>query len=278
MAVTNKSGTQDWFYHSPHSKNTIELAGPIVSQVFEDVNESTQAAHDAQFKRKWIRDTDTDYVRLAKEGGRKDLFQYRAHKRAENGPVLYPRCDWFDHDRDENQLDEINNNKNVTRIPEWYAHEEFVSSNQASVAANKRPLVGFDDMTIWQRQNENSNLPSVKAFKNFKDRRSQSSKTLNEVYAKLPKIHPRGGRKKSVDNGEIGCIMTYAYQKEFIEESKDRSIEIKNKKKEEKRLQQIKTVKECEIWKKRVPKERTVKPMFKLTRFDNVSARIDNNR
>lgn len=50
-----------------------------------------------QFRRKWIRDTDSKYIKLAKGGGRKNLLNYREPPSEKPEEVGYPRVDWFDH-------------------------------------------------------------------------------------------------------------------------------------------------------------------------------------
>lgn len=46
-------------------------------------------------KRVVLRDTDSDYVRLAKLGGRQDLLRFRTPKPKSDKPVGYPRPDWY---------------------------------------------------------------------------------------------------------------------------------------------------------------------------------------
>ena len=65
----------DWFYHIPaaRSKSTASVAIPVQSQIpgLSNVAEDLTDENDRHFKRKWIRDTDSKYVKLAKAGGRK---------------------------------------------------------------------------------------------------------------------------------------------------------------------------------------------------------------
>lgn len=50
-----------------------------------------------RFRRKWIRDTDSKYIQLAKGGGRKNLLTYKDPPVEDKTSVGYPRVDWFDH-------------------------------------------------------------------------------------------------------------------------------------------------------------------------------------
>lgn len=66
----------DWFYHIPAArpKNSSAVVVPIQSQIpgLSNIPEdSITKENEQRFKRKWIRDTDSKYVKLAKAGGRK---------------------------------------------------------------------------------------------------------------------------------------------------------------------------------------------------------------
>ena len=61
---------------------------------------------DRHFRRKWIRDTDSKYIKLAKGGGKKDLLTFRSPPVRAEEPLAYPRVDWFDHEHPEDELDE----------------------------------------------------------------------------------------------------------------------------------------------------------------------------
>lgn len=62
---------------------------------------------DRHFRRKWIRDTDSKYIKLAKGGGRKNLLAFRSPPLKAEEPLPYPRVDWFDHEHlPEDELDE----------------------------------------------------------------------------------------------------------------------------------------------------------------------------
>ena len=43
----------------------------------------------------WLRESDSNYIRLAKQGGRPDLLVMRAPEPPSDAPVGYPRCDWY---------------------------------------------------------------------------------------------------------------------------------------------------------------------------------------
>lgn len=68
----------DWFYHAPITKKTEKPEKVLpVSQIpgFGDLDNSQVDLHnDIHLRRKWIRETDSKYVKLAKEGGRKGRY------------------------------------------------------------------------------------------------------------------------------------------------------------------------------------------------------------
>ena len=68
----------DWFYHAPRTNVTEkpEKALPV-SQIpgIGDLDHTPVDPHeDIHLRRKWIRETDSKYVKLAKEGGRKGKY------------------------------------------------------------------------------------------------------------------------------------------------------------------------------------------------------------
>eukprot|EP00795_Rhopilema_esculentum_P013734 gene13734-4655_t len=158
---------QDWFYHAPRTnkdKSTKSSQAIPVSQIpgIGDLDNSPlDLGENIHLRRKWIRETDSKYVKLAKQGGRKDIFIYREHKPSSKGAVHYPRVDWFDH---ENQS--IAHDQNSTEVeipttyksayPEWYIHE-LNEQNQRTQEQNtsikkKQQILAFDDMSYWKRE------------------------------------------------------------------------------------------------------------------------------
>lgn len=102
----------DWYYHAP-SKKAVQSpkAVPPASQIPGIGGLPDESAFpegdDRHFRRKWIRDTDSNYIKLAKGGGRKNLLAFRSPPLKTEEPVPYPRVDWFDHEHpDEDELDE----------------------------------------------------------------------------------------------------------------------------------------------------------------------------
>lgn len=98
----------DWFYHAPSQKtSTSAKPAPPASQIPGIGGLKDEFANpeqdDRHFRRKWIRDTDSKYIKLAKAGGRKNLLAFRSPPIKADEPVPYPRVDWFDHDLPEHE-------------------------------------------------------------------------------------------------------------------------------------------------------------------------------
>jgi len=278
MSVTSKCGSQDWFYHAPSEHMPPSDVKVIpASQIpgLSQLEDESMESGDIQYKRKWIRDTDSKYTKLAKAGGRKDLVVYKEHKATEDGPVPYPRSDWFDHVivEEENQI--ANKKKHA---PEWFGHEEHKGSCREPDDSIKRTMLGYDKLNIWKRDQEDDKLPVLK--NNFKKTRKCKSVGQKDVDMKLPKILPRGGRKKSIDNGEMNGLLSFTYQKEFLEEAKMKHGEAIKKKNEIRSERREKSIEDREKYTRQ--KNNVVitneKPLFKLSRFEKVPPKVSSYR
>lgn len=91
----------DWYYHAPSKNPTTHEAQepPPPSQIpgLSNVIELPDEMEERRFRRKWIRDTDSKYIQLAKGGGRKNLLSYKDPPEETQLSMGYPRVDWFDH-------------------------------------------------------------------------------------------------------------------------------------------------------------------------------------
>lgn len=135
--ITSK--LSEWFYHAP-SKRTSKPAkqAPAASQIpgigglkDEFVNPEQDDRH---FRRKWIRDTDSKYIKLAKKGGRKNLLAFSSPPSKPEEPVPYPRVDWFDHDHPAD--DEV---------------DEFGDTGAPQVEQQEEPKPGYVKAALSQR-------------------------------------------------------------------------------------------------------------------------------
>ncbi len=72
----------DWFYHAPGKKDkTVKFADVIPASQIPGLGNHDDGpvdlSEDIHLRRKWIRDTDSKYVKLAKAGGRKGQLDWQ---------------------------------------------------------------------------------------------------------------------------------------------------------------------------------------------------------
>eukprot|EP00112_Aurelia_sp_Birch-Aquarium-sp1_P019163 Seg469.3 transcript_id=Seg469.3/GoldUCD/mRNA.D3Y31 product="putative protein C7orf57-like" protein_id=Seg469.3/GoldUCD/D3Y31 len=295
--VTNRVSGQDWFYHAPRteqnkSKKPTEMAA--VSQIpgIGDLDNSpVDLAEDVHLRRKWIRDTDSSYTKLAKAGGRKDLFIYRNHKPSSKGAVAYPRVDWFDHDNIDavqNQPNEDSNSGTTYKCayPDWYVHDD-TDPVEAVVPKQKRQILGFDDMSHWKREEVEGEqnrvkstpvkLPSLGKSKHSHSKMKHMVKTHSNDF-KFPEIHRKTVKKQDAN---IGQLLSMQYQRDWLKEQDD-SKQVSEQKKaqnlERERQKYERDQKYVERLKDSNPQTQEDSHPFKLSRFTNVAAKTDSHR
>jgi len=289
-----KASGQDWFYHAPRTNVTEkpEKALPV-SQIpgIGDLDHTPVDPHeDIHLRRKWIRETDSKYVKLAKEGGRKDLFIYREHRPSEKGAVHYPRVDWFDHQNGkiENKTDDMNNSPGTTyksSFPEWYVHEEATCKQDSNTPSkNKRQIIAFDDMSCWKREAAEEEERRIKStplkFPSLvKNKRSKAKQVgdYNENATKFPDI-----TSKPKEEANIGQLISMKYQRDWLNEQAERK-QAKENTKVGNTLKERHKIEGTQNYSKRIPKDSSSpqneeKTLFKLSRFANVPAKTDSHR
>lgn len=95
-----------WFYHVPPKNESKDRVGyPLLSQI-PGLGHTGPSSADPESKQGWIRESDSAYVKLAKQGGRPDLLnmQPRVASKIPSISSTYKRCDWYYHDSTANQL------------------------------------------------------------------------------------------------------------------------------------------------------------------------------
>lgn len=295
--------TQDWYYHAPIKRTTKSpKAAPPASQIpgigglkDEFANPESDERH---FRRKWIRDTDSKYIKMAKQGGRKNLLAYRSPPVKPDEPVPYPRVDWFDHDHPEEddeagqpaQLEEQHKEpakEGYRVLPDWYVHVHDLPSDDEVVTGaytRKRPIIGFDNLSNWQREDKDSKgntsnvrLPPLKRIhkrdKRYEELKQAQKCAPQQRQVRLPKIDPEPVNFKH--------LLSMGYQRDWLNEqdqkSKEKRTERKQQQKEheEKREEQNRNAISM-----RKPKDgsKSDKPLFKLSRFESMQPRVETFR
>lgn len=295
--------TQDWYYHVP-SKRTSKSpkAVPPASQIPGIGGLKDELANpeedDRHFRRKWIRDTDSKYIKLAKGGGRKNLLAFRSPPAKAEEPVSYPRVDWFDHDHPEDEPDALEHTVDQDEqhkepkpgyhvLPDWYVHVHDLPSDDEVVTGayrSKRPIVGFDNLSKWQRdvkgERENPSnvrLPPLKrihkADKRFEELKEAQKNESQRRQVRLPKINSEPVNFKH--------LMSMGYQRDWFNEQDQKA---KKERDEKKRQQKENEEKRDEQNRNAVAIKSTLdasnrdEPFFKLSRFEKVQPRVESFR
>ncbi|XP_040209263.1 uncharacterized protein C7orf57 homolog isoform X3 [Rana temporaria] len=103
-------------------------------------------------QKKWIRDTDSDYVKLSKQGGQPDLLKHMAPVSKNNPSVSHAAPDWYTQDDSTTPPEQAA--APLRNVPDYMIHEEFdKEGGEETYEARKGPF-DFDQKTIWQRESD----------------------------------------------------------------------------------------------------------------------------
>ncbi|XP_054847600.1 LOW QUALITY PROTEIN: uncharacterized protein C7orf57 homolog [Eublepharis macularius] len=179
----------DWYYHIPlkRSEAPVNSEGPPqpASQIpgLGDIGESHSEITFGG-RRRWIKDTDSEYVKLAKQGGQPDLLRHFTPMPRKMSVMSYAPPDWYMHHSkplaDESKL-------RVSNMPDYMTHEEFKTEQAASYEPKRGPF-DFDMKSVWQRDAEDKENKEKKEENGIQVAGSPSS-TKEEI--KLPAITPK---------------------------------------------------------------------------------------
>jgi hypothetical protein len=251
---------QDWFYYSPPRKSGFPKGAPPASQIsgLNGVAEDPYLARedDKSSRRRAIHDTDSKYVKMAKQGGRKDLLSYREAPKTSEKPLGYPWPDWFDY-RGENSKDDDQDRPAPYR-PDWAVHVEH------------KPSLG-DEVA----------LPDIRApFRwnaSFQEKATDRKKKVKKSPPKPPTQshavvkHQKGQIKlPPLDCGPVSFqrLMSMDYQKEWFSARDKHEQERQVKARAQQAHKHELTMKSVQSKKKTVNVEDTSKQeLFKLTRY-----------
>ncbi|VFV20666.1 Hypothetical predicted protein [Lynx pardinus] len=89
----------DWYYHLPVKRSEKPMDAPPASQIpgLSDLSEPPNG-HLPGPRRYWIKETDSEYVKLAKRGGQPDLLKHLVVAGTRKAsPVAYSLPDWYIH-------------------------------------------------------------------------------------------------------------------------------------------------------------------------------------
>ncbi|XP_071592821.1 uncharacterized protein C7orf57 homolog isoform X1 [Heliangelus exortis] len=159
------------------SKDTLPAMSQIpgLCDVEEDPNELPSGCH-----RRWIRETDSAYVKLSKQGGQPDLLKHCAHVATESSQSTYAAPDWYSHRPNAPATGEPRSY--VSSLPDYMVHKEFNASDYHGDAyESKRGPFDFDMKSVWQRDAD--------------DKEDAEKKKISLMQAKLPAVNPEYSSK-----------------------------------------------------------------------------------
>ncbi|CAF1506709.1 unnamed protein product [Didymodactylos carnosus] len=133
--LRRKPEDEVWYIHTPLKNEKREIVTapppsqiPYLNGVMDDDIEVNKQ------KPIYVKDTDSEYIRLCKLGGRHDLLVHRDPSlKKSREPVGYPRPDWWDA-MCVPYIDPIQETKKTTDhvfgAPDWMVHEEHQNNHQ----------------------------------------------------------------------------------------------------------------------------------------------------
>ncbi|XP_015684659.1 uncharacterized protein C7orf57 homolog [Protobothrops mucrosquamatus] len=168
----------DWYYHIPLKHSEEQVSSEVAQQPMSEIRclgDFGDPHNDITFggRRKWIKDTDSEYVKLAKQGGQPDLLRHftPTPRKVSLGP--YGALEWYSHHSKQAATDY--SKPHVPAMPDYMIHEEFKTDQSSSYKPKMGPF-DFDMKSVWQR-----------------DAEDKENKEKREI--KLPAIPPRYPRR-----------------------------------------------------------------------------------
>ncbi|XP_067686203.1 uncharacterized protein C7orf57 homolog [Haliotis asinina] len=318
MTMNQKINECGWFYHAPlRRKEGVEpVEVPITSQIpgLSDL----PPEFDDKPREMYFKDTDTKYIRLAKQGGRKDLLTFNNCTPKHREPKGYPRVDWF-YLEDNAQEDAVKKEETQWEflLPEYMVHESqkpavhFEPESVSSLKQRRAPYA-FDLTTAYEREGQALTDKTVKLPEDIKSgygiRNSKAPKqaprerrAVGNAQGDKPKPKSAQLSKATGERPAMDKLLSYAYDKEWHGKMKD----LREKDKQDKhkvgnnslkseyrdtfqksggttRTRRDRTVDILseKITDRSSPRQNTIeeKEPFKLTKFKNVPARIDTHQ
>uniref|UniRef100_A0A8B9SGV3 Chromosome 7 open reading frame 57 n=1 Tax=Anas platyrhynchos TaxID=8839 RepID=A0A8B9SGV3_ANAPL len=144
------------YYQMPTKRPEKPMNSDIPLPPTSQIPGLTKAPNEGTFgcRRKWIKDTDSAYVRLAKQGGRPDLLKHYAPVTSKSSPVAYAVPDWYSH-RSNPPANYFVMKNYVSTLPDFMVHKEFnADDHHSNNYETRRGPFDFDMKSVWQRDAE----------------------------------------------------------------------------------------------------------------------------
>ncbi|XP_051056568.1 uncharacterized protein C7orf57 homolog isoform X2 [Phodopus roborovskii] len=185
----------DWYYHLPVKRSEKAVGAPPASQIpgLSDLGDSPNG-NMPRARRYWIKETDSEYVKLAKQGGRPDLLKHFAPGTRKGSPVAYSLPDWYIHHSKPPTA--LQREVPVVSIPDYMVYEEFNPDQANGSYESRQGPFDFDMKTVWQREAEELEnvkrkvkLPAINSKNPSKVGTPVSHKDLEGSRLSLPPIN-----------------------------------------------------------------------------------------
>lgn len=284
---------QMWFYHAPSkrldaSKQLVPAASQIPGLAALDPLDQEAWEREVGVKNK-TKESDSHYIRLAKQGGRKNLLNFSQLKTIDDSqPKSYPRVDWFDHHDSDPEKDKQILSQSIWQPPEYMVHEyepveDGSDKSEEDKTVEKRPKRApfyTDNMSVWARKEEE------KLIRKKSKRRGQA---FGQNYSKkLPELTSRIERSPPV---KFSKLIGGEYGNEWYRDQAGRGMRKRNpnEAKSDKGYLNL-TEYQQSICKKVIPPKKLKpivltqgkrptdqgagKEMFKLSKFNHVSSKL----
>lgn len=158
MAFNKKPSETGWFYHAPAkvAQGKEPVAVPPPSQI---PGLDGHMDYEPEEQKQYIKESDSAYIRLAKQGGRPNLLQI-AEPKPRQGPAGYPRCEWY---YDEDMTDEKASEQPYQfLLPDYMVHPNEREESGDSGYAPRRLPYGHDTTTVYDREGNHATDKTVR--------------------------------------------------------------------------------------------------------------------
>ncbi|XP_010116096.1 PREDICTED: uncharacterized protein C7orf57 homolog [Chlamydotis macqueenii] len=115
-------------------------------------------------RRKWIKETDSAYIKLAKQGGQPDLLKHYTPVAMKSSPAPCAAPDWYLHCSNPPATEEPRSC--ISSIPDYMIHKEFkADDHHGNSYKPRRGPFDFDTKSVWQRDAEDKENAEKKKVK-----------------------------------------------------------------------------------------------------------------
>ncbi|RLW13396.1 hypothetical protein DV515_00000012, partial [Chloebia gouldiae] len=139
---------------------------PFPSQIL-GLSDLSRAPHEMPLSgchRKWMKETDSAYMRLAKQGGQPDLLKHYTPVVMKSPPAAYAAPDWYSHCANPSGIEKPRTC--VSSLPDYMVHRDFMADDHhGNSYETRRGPFEFDTKSVWQweaKDKENAEKKKVK--------------------------------------------------------------------------------------------------------------------